>query len=266
VIAIPRVIRRPMHGPDVEAWRRALIRANLRSAKAPHGETLAMGAQLEEETRHFQRVHGIPPSGVVGQLTFNKAVRLGLYLGYELRLVEKQRAAMRKTHANLVAGYVIQAAVISADTKHEPSIHYSQDENLRWRGIHFGWIPPVFPDFADCSSMFTWLRFEAMLRAFSTAGPDTINGTRWLSGFTGTMMSHGKPVALKNAVPGLTACFYSTRKDKVPTHVAVFVGTLPGHGPDCIVSHGQENGPRIAHVNYRTDYVGSRVYPVPAMP
>jgi hypothetical protein len=40
----------------------------------------------------------------------------------------------------------------------------------------------------------------------------------------------------------------------------MFVGTLPGHGPDCIVSHGQENGPRIAHVNYRKDYVGSRVY------
>ena len=42
----------------------------------------------------------------------------------------------------------------------------------------------------------------------------------------------------------------------------MFVGTLPNHGTNCVVSHGQENGPSIARANYRNDFLGCRSYAV----
>jgi Putative peptidoglycan binding domain len=256
-------MRRGVWGYDVEALRRALIHEGLRKYGSPGGFTLPMRQLLEDQVRHFQRIHGISPSGVVGDATFEKLQRVGAYDRYGYYLIEQERKALAAANANRVANLVVASALQGASRTWEPVIHYSQKQDLRWRGIHFGWLAPHNqPDYADCSSYTTWLIWQALVRVKGHPGPDIVNGDNWQAGFTGTQLEHGQQVKFERASPGRSLIFYTARKGGPVTHVVMFVGTLPGHGPNCVVSHGQENGPRIARANYRDYYHSTRTYPI----
>jgi hypothetical protein len=255
-------MRRGVWGYDVEALRRALIHEGLRKYGSPGGFRLPMRQLLEDQVRHFQRIHGISPSGVVGDATFEKLQRVGAYDKYGYYLIEQERKALAAANANRVANLVVASALQGASRAWEPVIHYSQNANLRWRGIHFGWLAPHNqPDFADCSSYTTWLIWQALVRVKGSPGPDIVNGQNWQAGYTGTQIQHGRQVDFAHASPGRTLLFYGPRNSD-PTHVVMFVGTLPGHGTNCVVSHGQESGPSIARSNYRSDYKYARTYPI----
>lgn len=262
---LPRLVRRPEAGYDVEAVRRILIRAGLRRYTDPGGVKRPMGLLLESQVRAFQRRHGITPSGVVGSATWLKMQRLDLVKSYEQWLVDQERLALQRANTNRVADLVISAARQGATAMWEPTIHYSQDAILRWRGIQNHWLAPDNqPDYADCSSYTTWLFWQARTRVYGDAGADVINGDSWRAGYTGTQAQHGRAVAMKDAIAGQTLVFYGPSWDDTH-HVVVWIGPQADHpewGTNVVVSHGQENGPRITNAFYRADLLGARAYSV----
>lgn len=259
---LPRTIRRGEAGPDVEAVRRVLIRAHIRKYASPGGVSRPFGRALEDQVRTFQRRHALTPSGVVGAATWLKMQRLGLVKPYEQQLIERQRSILLAGKGDRAAMLVVQALLQGASAKWEPTIHYSQDARLRWEGIHFGLLAPDNqPAHADCSSYTTWCIWQALKRTYGTAGVDIVNNQLWQQGYTGTQVQNGRAIALKDAVPGRTLCFYGPSWGNTD-HVTGFVGRYGRYGPTSIVSHGQENGPRQAMAKYRSDFLGCRIYPL----
>lgn len=132
---------------------------------------------------------------------------------------------------------VVNAALLAV--KNKDAIHYTQNSPARWEGIHVKLIAAKgqFPKWIDCSSFATWCLWQAL-----GSGPDTVNGTSWQSGYTGTLAQHGHAVSAATAQPG-DLVFYGS-----PIyHVAVVIGRQ--NGVLLVASHGEESGPYVVKYN-----------------
>lgn len=111
--------------------------------------------------------------------------------------------------------------------EHEPQIHYAQERPMDLANLY------GLPQRDDCS--------EHATKAYKSAGAPDPNGRRYDGyGYTGTLISRGRRVALEHARPG-DLVLYGAGTGR---HVAVLLE--PGHangGDPMLCSHGQERGP-----------------------
>ena len=115
---------------------------------------------------------------------------------------------------------------------HHDKIHYTQGP-LRMSGID---KPGVLPINADCSSFVTL--------CYNWAGAPDPNGMGYNhTGYTGTLLSHGKKIALKDVLPGDVIVYGAGTGE----HTALIVGYHGGDNP-VTISHGQESDPSYVHV------------------
>lgn len=162
-------------------------------------------------------------------------------------LSEKDRATARRI---IVKGVEVLMA-------HTAALHYSQDAKARWEGINGKIIPwdakgrinGRFPKHGDCSSTDTYLLWLALEHHFGLG--DIVNREKWLAGYTGTMISHGKPVRDLSALKVGDQIFYGASVAKTE-HVVTSLGGRR------VFSHGSEGGPYILDLAYRSDRVGVR--------
>jgi cell wall-associated NlpC family hydrolase len=144
---------------------------------------------------------------------------------------------------------VIRAAMLGH--QHAAEVHYTQGPR-RWDGItnrcrsHLG----RFPRYADCSSYATWCIWDAL--GGPNAGPDVVNDQSWRGGYTGTMKQNGRrvPGGVADAEPG-DLVLYGAGTGK---HVAIVVGG------GRVISHGNEDGPKLVKPDYRNDIAEVRRY------
>lgn len=129
-------------------------------------------------------------------------------------------------------------------------VHYTQGAK-RWDGIAHKKHPggPLLPFYGDCSSTATWLLWlglhHYMGEKYGRPVRDLVNGTHWTGGFTGTIASHGKPVAHLGNIDVGDLVLYGPG----PTfeHVTISLGGRR------VFSHGNEQGPVITDLDYRLD-------------
>ncbi|MDX6534010.1 MAG: NlpC/P60 family [Gaiellales bacterium] len=134
---------------------------------------------------------------------------------------------------------------------HEDAIHYTQGAR-RWQGLDKGLrvVKGEFPKYADCSSITTWMLWNALTHAKRDLTiPDVVNGQHWDAGYTGTQRAHGKVVTGHLIVGDLVHYGPGTG-----AHVAMYIGGGK------VFSHGSENGPYKLPVHYRGDYSHARRY------
>lgn len=94
----------------------------------------------------------------------------------------------------------------------------------------------------------TWCLWNALNVTYGHS--DSVNGTQWRAGYTGTLLTHGErvwgpllvgdPVIYGRGFPG--------------HHVAIYVGN------GRVISHGSEAGPLLLPVHYRSDVMQVRRY------
>lgn len=145
-------------------------------------------------------------------------------------------------HRERVRAVGMQA--ISLCVRHSSELQYTQGPS-RWQGIASKLFASIglFPKFSDCSSWATWVLYQG-LRLYKVR--DLINGQRWLAGYTGTMLQHGKVVHHEHNLKRLDLVIYNG-------HVAVYIGGGK------VASHGSR-GVHILPVHYRKDVVSFRRY------
>jgi len=139
---------------------------------------------------------------------------------------------------------------------HKVQVHYTQS-GRRWEGIRNGdnARKGEYPKYADCSSFATWCLWNGLYLGFKVR--DTVNGTDWKAGYTGTMLKHGKPVQHKeNILRG--DCVIYGKSGSTGAHTAIVVATKSG--TPMVISHGSEAGPFYVPYNYRSDIMVVRRY------
>lgn len=158
----------------------------------------------------------------------------GLHLNHAERAVAEQKI-LRSCHLLL---------------SNQAAVHYSQGPD-RWEGIHNHDRAYLgqYPKHGDCSSTATWVLWDATLRHRPA---DFVNGAGWGSGYTGTMLQHGRSVGRAPARIGQLV-IYGT-PGSTGEHVAVYIGG------GFVMSHGGEAGPFKLRWNYRTDVQDVRDY------
>jgi hypothetical protein len=128
-------------------------------------------------------------------------------------------------------------------------VHYTQGAS-RWQGIRerrrYG--DGRYPNYADCSSLFTWCWWNALTNVDGMGTRDRINGCSWTAGYTGTLLSHGWRVSDRR--PG-DAVIYGRGFPGV--HVAMIA-----ENTNMAYSHGSEAGPHYVPWNYRRDVMQVR--------
>jgi hypothetical protein len=141
---------------------------------------------------------------------------------------------------------------------HRAQVHYSQ-EGDRWEGItrkrnaHAG----QYPRNCDCSSTATWALWNGLFIPFDVR--DTVNGTNWTRGYTGTMLNHGKEVHHLGNVLRADCVIYG-ENDPDGEHTAVVVGRRKSDNKIMVISHGSEGGPYYLPYDYRKDIMCIRRY------
>lgn len=126
------------------------------------------------------------------------------------------------------------------------ALHYTEGPQ-RWEGISERDYADKgeFPHEADCSSFYSWCMWQLL-----GSGPDVVNGSDWIGGFTGTLLAHGVRVA--HPVEG-AAVLYG-QPGSTGAHVAY------GLGDGTVISNGSEGGPYHLPYDYRKDIMEFRVY------
>jgi cell wall-associated NlpC family hydrolase len=114
--------------------------------------------------------------------------------------------------------------------------------NLKaWRG--------QYPSYADCSSIATWWLWQG-LDHYGVR--DVVNGTGWQSGYTGTMLGHGREVV--DSGNWLRGDLFIYGSGFPGQHVTMYLGS------GFVASHGSEPGPFKLRWNYRSDLMQVRRY------
>lgn len=142
-----------------------------------------------------------------------------------------------------------QAALLTI--RRAEDIHYTQEMIPRWEGIAKSlkaWRGQ-YPSYADCSSIATWWLWQG-LDHYGVR--DTVNGTGWQSGYTGTMLRHGREVA--NSGNWLRGDLFIYGSGFPGEHVTMYLGD------GFVASHGSEPGPYKLRWNYRSDVMQVRRY------
>ena len=148
---------------------------------------------------------------------------------------------------------VVQAALLGLNNA--TSVHYTM-EATRWDGIKNRRDARLgqFPKNSDCSSFATWCLWNGLHLAFGLG--DLVNGAGWAAGFTGTMLTHGRPVRhLANVRRGDCVLYGDGSPGK---HVTIVIGRR--EGVPMVVSHGSEPGPFLLRYDYRSDVMQIRRY------
>jgi len=97
--------------------------------------------------------------------------------------------------------------------------------------------PGSLPVNADCSSFVTL--------CYNWAGAPDPNGMGYNhTGYTGTLLSHGKKIALKDVMPGDVIVYGGGTGE----HTALIVGVNGSKNP-LTISHGQQGDPSYCHVS-----------------
>jgi cell wall-associated NlpC family hydrolase len=158
------------------------------------------------------------------------------------------KSALDAARADVARDIVADAACLALSHAHE--IRYVRGAR-RWEGIDRGLRASrgEYPRHADCSSFASWVLWQA-LSHFGLG--DTINGTNWQAGYVGTLLEHGRPVARHDARVGDLAFYQPDDSDH--RHVAVCIGA------DLVISHGNDDGPRLLSLDYRRDMRSIRRY------
>jgi hypothetical protein len=162
-------------------------------------------------------------------------------------------SGLSKPHRVEARSRAVHAALLGF--KKNPHIHYTQSP-ARWEGISQKRIASRedYPRNADCSSFVTWCLWNGLYVPFATR--DTVNGTDWGSGYTGTMLNHGKRVSHLSSVQRGDCVIYG--HSSTGDHTAIVVGRR--NGQIMVVSHGSEDGPYYVRHDYRNDVMEIRRY------
>lgn len=163
-------------------------------------------------------------------------------------------SGLSKPHRMEARDRAVKAAILGF--KRSQYIHYTQTA-ARWEGINkrHNAQQGNYPRNADCSSFATWCIWNGLYVPFKAR--DTINGTNWRSGYTGTMLNHGKLVENLNSVQRGDCVIYGPH-GSVGRHTAIVVGWRDGK--IMVVSHGSEGGPYYVRYDYRSDIMQIRRY------
>jgi hypothetical protein len=155
-------------------------------------------------------------------------------------------SAEHRAHARRVV-----AAGAELLLRHPREVHYTQGGG-RWEGIADRLLIArgQYPHHGDCSSTATWLLWNALAHLYGVR--DVVNGTSWRAGFTGTMLTHGKPVRHEANVKVGDLAIYG--RGAPGEHVAVCLGG------GVVFSHGSEAGPFKLPLHYRRDLLEIRRY------
>jgi hypothetical protein len=134
---------------------------------------------------------------------------------------------------------------------HKGVVHYTQGAT-RWQGIRERrrFADGRFPNYADCSSLFTWCWWNALTNVDGMQTRDRINGSSWSAGYTGTLLGNGWRV-----------------NDRKPGDAVIYGRGFPGahvamvaENTNMVYSHGGEAGPHYIPWNYRRDVMQVRRY------
>lgn len=241
----PGQLKPGMQGPCVAAMQGALRAWALE--KRPPGEPGTRGyaatgkwqGPTTIQVKHFQDLHAIDQSGVVGPVTW--AALDEFFTPYGVSIVKKAVAAERETADR---DRIVDVAKFHA--AHRSLITYTQAWPGRMAQVVYRLRRPNFPKSGDCSGMLTGWYWEG------TEGRVDPNGRGFDGyGFTGTQWPRGERVGVGELRPG-DAVFYGW-DGRYPTHVAVYIGGGQ------VVSHGSSQGPLIVPVSYRP-VTGCRSY------
>jgi cell wall-associated NlpC family hydrolase len=116
---------------------------------------------------------------------------------------------------------------------HHDKFNYTQGPN---RMSNIG-KPGLLPVYADCSSFVTL--------CYNWAGAPDPNGMSYNhTGYTGTLLSHGKKIALRDVQHGDVIVYGGGTGE----HTALIVG-VDGNNNPLTISHGQQGDPSYIHVN-----------------
>lgn len=135
---------------------------------------------------------------------------------------------------------------------HRSRVHYTQGPQ-RWEGIDRRRLisKGQYPGSSDCSSSSTWLLWNAIHVPYGVR--DVVNGTNWRSGYTGTLLTHGKVVRHEENIKVGDLALYG-RPGSTGAHVALCIGG------GFVFSHGSEAGPFKVNLHYRPDLMCVRRY------
>lgn len=161
--------------------------------------------------------------------------------------------AKQRTRARRLA---VRAAILAKN--HAPAVHYTQGPE-RWEGIDDTRHAAAgeYPNEADCSAFATWCIWNGLFLPFRT--DDVVNGANWEAGYTGTMLSHGRPVRYVKNVRWADCVLYGAPGSN-GRHTAIVVKTTHTSGVPMVISHGSEGGPYYLPYNYRSDIQSVRRY------
>jgi hypothetical protein len=140
------------------------------------------------------------------------------------------------------------------------NVHYTQGPS-RWSGINSRKMAykGQYPTQADCSAFVTWCIWNGILLPYYCK--DTVNGSDWKAGYTGTMLGHGRRKQFRDVRKG-DAIIYG-QPGSTGAHTALVVGwskRISQGGIPMVISHGSEGGPYYLPYNYRSDIMQFRRY------
>lgn len=159
-------------------------------------------------------------------------------------------SGLSATHRAQAKSRAVHAAYLGL--RNASSLHYTQGA-ARWEGIdrRLNARKGEFPKHADCSAFASWCLWNGLFVPFGVR--DTVNGTRWRSGYTGTMVAHGKRVVHEKNIQWADLALYGDPFGRTG-HVAVCVGGGK------VISFGSEAGPFLLPLHYRSDLHQIRRY------
>ena len=133
--------------------------------------------------------------------------------------------------------------------KHAKAVHYSQGPG-RWEGITHDQkaYRGEYPKHTDCSASATWWIWNGLghyVNLDEYDFKDTVNGTDWTWGWTGTMIRCGEKRPIKRSTLKRGDLILYGDPVGRTGHVAMYVG----YG--MVVSHGSEAGPFLVPWAYR---------------
>ena len=151
------------------------------------------------------------------------------------RAIDRRKKSKDKHSENEILDGIVDFALWG--TRNEPSIHYQQSRPFPHSGNLRG-----LPLYTDCSGFATM--------ACQDAGAQDPNGRGFDGyGYTGTLYAHCPKVSLADVKPG----YLLEHGGSPDSHVNVVVES--GSNP-MVVSHGQENGPRLYPASVEIAYHG----------
>lgn len=225
-----RDVHRGMTGPDCFAIKRALKAHKLGRGLVLRGPgRRRFGRWAVYNLKRFQKQHGLRVDGIYGPSTHRK-------MTFDAFGKQLMGQAPKPNPLGDKRSRIVKAAVYASSKR--GYIHYTQS-SLRMEGVRRRIKPPAVPSWEDCSSFCTWLYWLV-------GGPDP-NGLGFPGyGYTGTMINHGRRISMSSVKPGDLVFYGGWSRWSAPTHVAVYIGGGK------VVSHGNEAGPQVLNVYYRS--------------